>query len=280
MCGTGRSGGSGDVPASTQGVGGEDDMEPFADLTDQSKRFIIALIEELDQAKFDSKDKFEAIEQPLMGRWAFTADRQGLELSTDDGSILGELEKQEHIYNTIPGAVVRVYRILQKARNHYKLYAQPPASTGTATEQPEFSFIADPDLRSIMDRDYQEIQACLDAKAYKAAIVMCGSVMEALLLDALLQNEVSARQSTKAAKNKAGNTIKDLGRWPLSRMIDVAVELQILPTPYYGFMSDAVREHRNLIHPAVETRKQITPERTVANLARAALDVIIKNLTI
>lgn len=277
MCGTGRSGGSGDVPASTQGAGGEDDMKPFADFTDQSKRFIVALIEELDQAKFDSKDKFEAIEQPLMGRWAFTADRQGLQLSTDDGSILGELEKQEHIYNTTPGAVVRVYRILQKARNHYKLYAQPPASTETPSEQFDFSFIADPDLRSIMDRDYQEIQACLDAKAYKAAIVMCGSVMEALLLDALLADEPKAKQSAKTLRDSIGKVHNDLRKWSLKTMIAVAQDLQILPTEIGG-MSEALRGYRNLIHPAVEVRKKRTAEKQEARLAHSALDVIIKSL--
>lgn len=144
--------------------------------------------------------------------------------------------------------------------------------------QPDFSFIADPELRSIIERDYQEIPRCLREGAYKAATVMCGSVMEALLLDALLADEAKAIRSSKAPKVRGGKAIKDLAWWSLSSMIDVALDLRILPTPYFGFMSGAVREHRNLIHPAVEIRKQITPDRTVAKIVRGTLETIIKNL--
>lgn len=146
-------------------------------------------------------------------------------------------------------------------------------------ERPDFSFITDPDLRSIIERDYEEIQRCLASEAYKAATVMCGSVMEALLLDALLMDEAKARRSPKAPKDKKGEVIKNFGRWALNSMIEVTVDLGIIPKETLGFTSHAVREHRNLIHPAVETRKKIAPEKEEANAARAALDLIIKNLS-
>jgi len=69
-----------------------------------------------------------------------------------------------------------------------------------------------------------------------------------------------------------------LGRWSLSSMINVAVDLRILSTTTSGLMSHAVREYRNLVHPAVQIRKQITPEKQEAKAAFAALDLIIKNL--
>jgi hypothetical protein len=141
------------------------------------------------------------------------------------------------------------------------------------SKQPDFSFITDPDLRSIIERDYAEIPTCLTAGAWKAATVMCGSVMEALLLDALLTDQARARQSQHAPKY-----ISDLGRWSLNTMIKVAVDLQILPSDTLGFMSHTVREYRNLIHPAVETRKRIAAEREEANAARAAVDLIVKQL--
>lgn len=146
-------------------------------------------------------------------------------------------------------------------------------------ERPDFSFITKLDLRSIIERDYEEIQRCLASEAYKAATVMCGSVMEALLLDALLMDEAKATRSPKAPKDKKGEVIKDFGRWALNSMIEVTVDLGIIPKETLGFASHAVREHRNLIHPAVETRKKIAPEKEEANAARAALDLIIKNLS-
>jgi len=146
-------------------------------------------------------------------------------------------------------------------------------------ERPEFSFITKPDLRSIIQRDYEEIPRCLASEDYKAATVMCGSVMEAVLLDALLTDQAKARQSQQAPKDKKGKVIRDLRRWSLNSMIEVAVDLQILPKNTLGFMSHAVREYRNLIHPAVEIRKGIAAEKEEANASRAALDLIIKNLS-
>jgi hypothetical protein len=141
-------------------------------------------------------------------------------------------------------------------------------------ERPEFSFVTDGDLRSIIERDYAEIPACLAAGAWKAATIMCGTVMEALLLDALLIEQARASQSDQAPKRAS-----DLRRWSLDTMIKVAVDLHILPSDTLGFMSHTVREYRNLIHPAVETRRKITPEREEANAARAAVDLIIKQLS-
>lgn len=145
-------------------------------------------------------------------------------------------------------------------------------------EKPDFSFVTSSELRSIIERDYGEIPRCLASEAYKAAIVMCGSVMEALLLDRLLIDETEARQSPEAPKDKAGKVIKDLERWSLNSMIEVAQDLAIIAKPTRG-MSHAVREYRNLIHPAVERRKKIAAEEEEARAARAALELIIKNLS-
>jgi hypothetical protein len=252
-------------------------MEPFGDLTEGAKQFIIAVIDELDKDEYKAKDKFRAVHQMTKGRWAFDAGGKPFHLSVPvDESILDELEAQEYIRYTLDG-VVRVYRIMKKARVQYELHIAPPPDSDTRSETPEFSFMADPQLRSMIERDYREIQPCLTAGAYKAATVMCGSVMEALLLDALLTRQTQAKQCLQAPKTK-GKVVKDLRKWPLSGMIAVAQELRILPTTILG-MSDSLREYRNLIHPAVEIRKQITPEEEEATLAHSALRVIIKNLS-
>lgn len=163
--------------------------------------------------------------------------------------------------------------------DEYERERSPEQRLEAPSERPDFSFITKADLRSIIERDYAEIPTCLAAGAYKAATVMCGSVMEALLLDALLADEATAKRSQKAPNDKGGKAIKDLGRWSLSSMIEVAVDLQIVAKNTLGFMSHAVREYRNLIHPAVETRKGIVAEKEEASAARAALDLIIKHLT-
>jgi len=203
-----------------------------------------------------------------------------------------ELEISENQYLSTTDYLLRkgwLERFLERLDNHSQVFitehgideheeqrslgqvADPPS------ERPDFSFITDSDLRSIIQRDYEEIDKCLGVAACKAATVMCGSVMEALLLDRLLGDEAKARKCAEALRSKIGKVNKDLRRWNLNQMIEVAVGLGIVPD-LSARMADALREYRNLIHPAVEIRKQMPPGREEGSLARSALDLIIKNL--
>ena len=169
--------------------------------------------------------------------------------------------------------------ITQKGIDEYEAPRSPVDTAEAPPERPDFSFISNPDLCRIIERDYGEVPTCLDAPAYKAATVMCGSVMEALLLDALLRTEAKAKQSQNAPREKGGKVVEDLGRWSLNSMIEVAVDLDMIPKSTLGLTSHALREYRNLIHPAVEIREGIAAEREEAKAAKAALDLIIKQLT-
>ena len=50
----------------------------------------------------------------------------------------------------------------------------------------DFDFITDERLRSALEADYAELQLCIDSAAWKAALVMSGSIVEALLVDYLI----------------------------------------------------------------------------------------------
>jgi len=49
----------------------------------------------------------------------------------------------------------------------------------------KFNFIIIPELRQCLESDYKELQACLKAEAWKAVHVLAGSIVEAVLIDAL-----------------------------------------------------------------------------------------------
>lgn len=251
----------------------------FDDLNQNSREFLIAVLNELYQGDHEHDATLSTVYNAVRDEWYLSlAGRQVEVAARVNAAILVELEDTKYIRLVKGLHHIREYSFSKKAHGEYEMYVQPPTDSKALSEEPDFSFIANPDLRPIIERDYQEIPRCLAVQAYKAATVMCGSVMEALLLDALLADEAKAKQSSKARKDQAGKIIKDLGRWPLSSMIDVAEDLQRIPGTTIRLMSDAVREYRNLIHPAVQIRKQITAEKEEASAARAALDVIIKNL--
>ena len=252
----------------------------FDDLNEKPREFIIAVLKELHEGGYPPDSRLKTVKNVVKGEWYLTLDGKTIQPTASvDEAILAELEDDDTKYLRLIRGLnhIREYSFTKKAHDEYKLYVEPPTSTETLSEDHGFSFIANPQLRSIIERDYQEIPRCLAAEAYKAATVMCGSVMEALLLDALLADGPKAKQSAEALTDKGGKVPKDFGKWSLRLMIAVAQDLQILPAAILG-MSDPIREYRNLIHPAVEMRKKIAPEREEARAAQTALDVIIKNL--
>jgi hypothetical protein len=250
----------------------------FDDLNDKPREYLIAALAELNEGGHPQDARLGTVWNMATGRWSQTLGGRQVELPvTLDEATLAELVDASYILLVTDRVSVREYSFKKKAHDEYEIYLQPPTYSNAVPERLDFSFTADPDLRSMMERDYQEIPRCLATEGYKAATVMCGSVMEALLLDALLADEAKATQSAMSLKGSIGKVPNDLGKWTLKQMIAVAQDLQILPKEIGG-MSEALREYRNLIHPAVGIRKQMRAEEEEATLAYSALRVIIKNL--
>jgi len=144
---------------------------------------------------------------------------------------------------------------------------QPPPSGG------DFSFVKNDQLRRIVGRDYSELQNVKSVRALKSGLVLAGGLIEALLLDALQSDEPRAQNSSKGGNYKG----KDLDEWPLSTLIDVAVDLGLIGQTTRKF-SDAVRDLRNLVHPGKEIRENFSFGQEEANIADQVLEVVIRDL--
>lgn len=81
--------------------------------------------------------------------------------------------------------------------------AQEEDASTPVTEAKEFKFVRDSALRTILERDYLEIQRAYVARCWKSAIILAGGAIEAVLLDLVLQDPARARSSVKAP-NQAG----------------------------------------------------------------------------
>lgn len=46
-----------------------------------------------------------------------------------------------------------------------------------------FDFITDEDFRISLEKDFKELNLCIQTGAYKAAVVIAGSIVEAVLID-------------------------------------------------------------------------------------------------
>jgi hypothetical protein len=106
---------------------------------------------------------------------------------------------------------------------------------------------SDPDFAALLRTRWVEVQTCLDSKAFLAATVVAGSLLEGALLAFALDREASAMASKSAPRDKTGASLP-LPKWTLEKLIDVATELHWIG---HGLlrMADVVRTLRNAIHP-------------------------------
>ena len=97
----------------------------------------------------------------------------------------------------------------------------------------DFNFIVTSALRECLESDYAELRVCIDGKAWKAAHVLAGSIVEAVLIDALIE----------AGENQAA-----LEQMTFAALITLAKQKQIIPDEAVD-LSTVIRQYRNLIHP-------------------------------
>ena len=106
-----------------------------------------------------------------------------------------------------------------------------------------------------MRTDMSTARRALDNHEYKAAAVLAGSVIEALLYWALQEQQGDVDRLVTgwladASLNKRAERLKKraLERWDLADLIDVSEQLAIL-TATQTQMANVARQFRNLIHP-------------------------------
>ena len=110
-----------------------------------------------------------------------------------------------------------------------------------------FWFVHNDRLRSSLESDWNEVQNIYKQQAWKAIVVLSGGIIEGVLLDTLGSIEDDARAAYFRLRSKT--TKKPIQKWGFFDLIDVSSELGIIrgASPYFGH---AIRELRNLIHPA------------------------------
>lgn len=147
----------------------------------------------------------------------------------------------------------------------------------------ELVFIHDDALRDSIRRDAGAVHRALDNAEWKAATVLAGSTIEALLhwkiqehpqkqeIEAALKTVVIANKATKPRAN-------DPDTWDLAHFIEVAAEMKFIE-PETQIAANLARNFRNLIHPGRAIRLKQTCDRATAYSAVGALEHVIRNLS-
>lgn len=142
----------------------------------------------------------------------------------------------------------------------------------TVTEERNFTFIKDANLRAIIERDFTDIQKSYISGCWKSVIILCGGAIEAILTDLLLSHENSAK-ACKLAPTKS-----DIMSWDLSDLINVSVALNLVSQGVEK-LSNPIREYRNLVHPGNEVRKKIKFGSEEAKIAIEVLKIVHRDLS-
>lgn len=146
------------------------------------------------------------------------------------------------------------------------------AGRGSSGLTRSFAFIADPELRNIVVRDYEELHRRLfPGRAWKSTVVMAGSILEAILHDRIVH---SRWRGAAIASPKAVNAPNGMDKWTLNTLIDVAVDIHALPVDLEKVIHQALRDYRNFVHPKKEIRAGRPCGEAEAGLAKFALDAI------
>lgn len=147
----------------------------------------------------------------------------------------------------------------------------------------ELSFITDADFRANLRNDMGAINRALSNGEWKAATVLAGSAIEALLLWKLRQCPPADIISAIAALRGSGQLTSQpdpntLERWNLHEYTEVAAYLRIIKSDT-ATETRLAREFRNLIHPGRAERLAQNCDRGTALSCVAALEHVVRDLT-
>lgn len=111
-------------------------------------------------------------------------------------------------------------------------------------------------MRGIIQRDLLECAIAVVAKQDKLATIMCGSIVEALLMQRIIERgflkyDISAISGSKKASSYP---VSEMG---LNELLYVADKEKILNKNSYH-LGHYIRDYRNIVHPAKEIRMKET----------------------
>ncbi len=168
---------------------------------------------------------------------------------------------------------------------HDGVYMRPPVNAqadpidaGSTIAEVVLPFMVDKELSRMVARDLGELDSAIGAANIKSAVILAGSIVEAVLLDVLARNEHEARLRMRK-------------RWPnnvsAKELIDVASSIQValpdgttpaLLPPLTGKKGFIVIDHRDLIHPRAEVRGATTIDTNTVQTMRGILGEILRDL--
>lgn len=119
----------------------------------------------------------------------------------------------------------------------------------------DLSFMSDAQLRAMASNDFVEAQRAYYANAPKAAALLCGSTLEAMLVDTLRRPHIQNDPRFTRFLNEKKMTQINWNRVSLAVLLDLAGRLELV-RPTYLKLALGTADFRDTVHPLAEVRMQ------------------------
>lgn len=128
----------------------------------------------------------------------------------------------------------------------------------------------------IIESRLAEARTAMGAGAYLATVLLCGSVLEAVLLGAA-QKEPARFNQAAASPKAADGSVKRFHEWSLAQFIDAASEIGLLKPDVKKF-GHGLRDFRNYIHPYEQMASGFTPDQHTAKVCFQVLKAALASV--
>jgi hypothetical protein len=132
-------------------------------------------------------------------------------------------------------------------------------------------------IADTIDQRLREIADCVRANASLACILLAGSTLEALLLNAATSSPANFNRAKAAPKDASGKT-RPFPEWSLNDLINVAYEAGRIKLDVKQF-SHSLRNFRNYIHPYEQAHSRFNPDSHTAQISLQVLRAAIADLS-
>ncbi|WP_235592922.1 hypothetical protein, partial [Pseudomonas syringae] len=161
-----------------------------------------------------------------------------------------------------------------------RLGIKPPATILSPAEPERFLFDnlgLPPDLTDNLRYRWEEAERCETARAWLAANILYGSILEATLhgwLGRMKKQALAARAAPKKTIKGGKNVDIPIPRWGLNDLISVALELGLID-PTLTRHAHALRDNRNLVHPARQIEERSEPDSKLTAISKQVVGAVL-----
>lgn len=123
-----------------------------------------------------------------------------------------------------------------------------------------------------------EIQNAIKSKSPLSCIILCGSVLEGILLGVASSKMKEFNQCAISPKNRKTDKVLPFNEWSLSNFIDVSNKLGLIGLDVKKY-SHSLRDFRNYVHPYQQMISNFNPDIETAKISWQVLKASIADLS-